>query len=435
MEFALELPIRAGGLLLIIALCHAFAQRLRLPDSFALTGAGVLFGIAYWALEHFEPRFTAATITPFLSPALPPEAYLWIFLPPILFQAAMEVDTKEFLADLAPIVVLAIGAVLAAAASVGIMAHLISGQSLTVCLLLGAIVSTTDPSTVIALFRRSGVPDRLIRLVEGESLFNDAAAIAISTLLIGALSVVPGSSDAIEHPLGHFLFSLAGGCALGSIVGALFVAVSRALHSAPFSAYTLSLALPNLIYPLAEHWLHMSGVAAVVCAGLMASRLLRSRWPASHLRLFQQLWEYQAALAAAAVFLLASAHVSGMLTQLDALDALTLCFALAAAVASRLAVLTLCVPLLSRIGICKPLPRAHRLLIAWGGVRGPVTLTLALCVARNAALADGPRQFAATMAAGFVLLNLVCNGLTLGKLTARLGIRRHERVVQADSLQ
>ncbi len=431
MEFAIELPTRAGSLLLIIALCHALAQRLRLPDSFALTGAGVLLGMVYWMLQHVAPQFTAASITSFLTPALPPEAYLWIFLPSILFQAAMEVDTKGFLADLAPILVLAIGAVLAATAGVGLMAYLMSGQRLVVCLLLGAIVSTTDPSTVISLFQGSGVPDRLIRLIEGESLFNDAAAIAISTLLIGALSLTPSPGAAGEHPLGHFLLSLAGGCALGSIVGAAFVALSGALHSAPFSAYTLSLAVPNLIYPAAEHWLHVSGVAAAVCAGLVASRLMQSRWPASHLTLFRHLWQNQAALAAAAVFLLASAHVPGMLDDLNALDAITLCLALAAAIASRLCILTLCLPLLSRLGICKPLPRAHRFLIAWGGVRGPVTLTLAICIARNAALPSGTRHFAATMATGFVLLNLVCNGLTLSRLSRRLGIGRDERTAKA----
>jgi CPA1 family monovalent cation:H+ antiporter len=85
------------------------------------------------------------------------------------------------------------------------------------------------------------------------------------------------------------------------------------------------------------------------------------------------------------------------------------------------------VPLLSRIGICKPLPRAHQLLIAWGGVRGPVTLTLALCVARESALSPETRHFAATMATGFVVLNLLCNGLTLGRLGRWLGVVRPAR--------
>jgi len=119
LQTAIEFAIRAGVLLLIIALCHAAAQRFRLSDSFGLTGAGVLLGAGYLALQQFAPTFTAATVVPLLTPSLPPEAYLWIFLPPILFEAALQVDTRGLLADLAPILLLAIGAVVAAAAGVG----------------------------------------------------------------------------------------------------------------------------------------------------------------------------------------------------------------------------------------------------------------------------------------------------------------------------
>jgi monovalent cation:H+ antiporter, CPA1 family len=391
-----------------------------------LTGAGILIGMVYLVLDQFEPHFVAATLAPFLSPALPPEAYLWILLPPILFQAAMEVDVGGMVSDIAPILLLAIVAVVAAALCVGVAMRLTSGENLTVCLLLGAIVSTTDPSTVIALFRRSKVPERLVRLVEGESLFNDAAAITLATVLTSAITLGP---DAIRqfHPLARLAVSLVGGGVLGWLTGALFVAVSSALRNRPFSEYTLSLALPNLLYPLAERGLHVSGVVAVVCAGLAAGRLLRAKRPAVHLTAFQRLWHYQASLAGAVVFLLATVQVPALLRDFHAIDALLLCVALAAAVLSRWAVLALWVPLLSRIGLCQPLPRAHQLLIAWGGIRGPVTLTLALCVARDTALPAGPRHFAATMATGFVLLNLLCNGLTLDKVARRLGIARPGR--------
>ncbi len=187
LTIAIELTTRTGILLMLIAFCHAAAGRLRLPDSLLLTAIGVLLGGGYLLLGYVAPHIASSTIAPFLSPSLPPEAYLWIFLPPILFQAAMEVDASELLADIGPVLLLAVGAVIAATVCIGATAWLISGQGLIVCLLLGAIVSTTDPSTVIALFQRSGAPARLIRLIEGESLFNDAAAIALSTLLIAAL--------------------------------------------------------------------------------------------------------------------------------------------------------------------------------------------------------------------------------------------------------
>ncbi len=214
---------------------------------------------------------------------------------------------------------------------------------------------------------------------------------------------------------------------LGSAAGALLVWLSGLLRSLPFSEYVLSLALPSLLYPFAERNLHVSGVTAVVCAGLVAGRLMRTLRPAAHLTLFRQLWRHQAAIASAGVFLLATAHVPAMLGDWRAADAIMLCLILAAAVGSRLGILTVCVPLLSRIGICKPLPRAHQLLIAWGGVRGPVTLTLAICVARDTALSPDTRHFAAAMATGFVMLNLLCNGLTLSTLSRALGMAKPDK--------
>ena len=435
MDVAIELTTRVGVLLFFIAICHVIAQRVRLPDPIILTAAGVTIGFGYVALEHVAPAFAANTIAPFLSPAMPPEAYLWIFLPPILFQAAIEVDSSGFVADLGPILLLAIGAVVAATLSVGAVAYLTSGQGLIACLLLGAIVSTTDPSTVIGLFQSSGAPARLIRLVEGESLFNDAAAIAITTLLTGVISVMP-THDAAHFPLAQFLLSLLGGCAVGWLVGVVLVFVSGAMRSPPFAEYSLSLALPNLIYPFAERVLHVSGVAALVCAGLVVGRIMLSRRPASHVKLFRQLWLYQATIASASVLLLATAHVPSLLDDLRMIDVVILLLVLVAAVASRFGILSVSMPMMSRIGICKPLPVSHQLLIAWGGVRGPVTLTLAICLARNQDLAPDTRHFAAAMAAGFVLLNLFFNGLTL-KLFARwLGVTtpggRRPAVIEVD---
>ncbi len=219
-----------------------------------------------------------------------------------------------------------------------------------------------------------------------------------------------------------FLISLVGAGMVGLLAGYLLVTVSGALHGLPFSEFTLSLALPNLLYPLAEHWLHVSGVVAVVCAGLTVGKLLHARRPAAHQALFRQMWQHLAGIASAAVFLLAALHVPVMLRDLRPADLLTLGMVTVAAIASRFATLSVCLPILTKLGACKPVPRSHRLLLAWGGVRGPVTLTLALCVARNQALPPDARHFAAVVSIGFVMLNLLCNGLTLGPLMRRLGI-------------
>jgi CPA1 family monovalent cation:H+ antiporter len=184
----------------------------------------------------------------------------------------------------------------------------------------------------------------------------------------------------------------------------------------------LSLALPNLLYPIADLWLHVSGVVTVVAAGLTAGTLLRRSSPPSEHDLFRHLWRHMGGMAAGMVFLLAAMHVPDMLRSLRVPDLFLILAVLLAALISRWAVLGCSLPLLSRIGMCAPLPRAHRLVIAWGGVRGPVTLVLALCASRAPQLPPVARHMASVVAVGFVLANLACTGLTLRPLVRKLGI-------------
>lgn len=421
MEPSVELTLRIGCLLAVIAACNVAAIKLRLPDALTLTAAGLALGAALLIAGVVAPTFTAQTIQPFLSPSLRPEGYLWIFLPPILFQAALEADAAAMARDLLPILVLAIGAVFAATLLVGITAHAISGASLAVCLLVGAIVSTTDPSAVIDLFRSSGVPARMVRLVEGESLLNDAAAITLASHLMARIVGQPAHA-VTGSVLGDLFGSLFAGGLLGALAGALLARACRAIPSAPLSRFTLSLALPNLLYPIADLWLHVSGVVTVVSAGLTAGTLLRRTTTHEEHTIFRHLWRSMGGMAGGMVFLLAAMHVPDLLRGLRGPDLWLILCVLVAALVSRWAVLGCSLPLLSRLGMCAPLPRAHRLAITWGGVRGPVTLVLALCAAQAMSLPPEARHLASVVAVGFVLVNLTCNGLTLRPLVRRLGI-------------
>ena len=421
MEVSVELTLRIGCLLALIAACNVAAIKLRLPDAMTLTAAGIVLGTVFLLAGEHAPAFTARAIQPLLSPALAPDGYLWLFLPPILFQAALEADATALARDLLPILVLAIGAVFAATVTVGLTAHFVTGASLAVCLLVGAIVSTTDPSAVIELFRSSGVPARMVRLVEGESLLNDAAAIALASHLTARIVGHPGAAMT-GSVLGDVFGSLLAGGILGGLAGLLLARACRAIPHAPLSRFSLSLALPNLLYPIADRWLHVSGVVTVVAAGLVAGTLLRrSSLPAEH-EPFRDLWRHMGGMAAGMVFLLAAMHVPGMLRDLRVADLFLIVAVLVAALLSRWAVLGCSLPLLSRIGMCAPLPRAHRLVITWGGVRGPVTLVLALCAARAPELPPEARHLASVVAVGFVLANLACNGLTLRAVVKKLGV-------------
>ena len=128
------------------------------------------------------------------------EVFLPLFLPPLLFTAGLTIDVRRLLDEVSAVLLLAIVAVLVCIAVVGGVVHLATGMDLVVCLLLGAIVSTTDPAAVIGIFRDVGAPKRLSILAEGESLFNDAVAIAAFGLFMGILIAVTPMPDAGRRP-------------------------------------------------------------------------------------------------------------------------------------------------------------------------------------------------------------------------------------------
>ena len=141
------------------------------------------------------------------------EAFLYLFLPILLFETAIYIDVRRLLADIRPIMLLAVVAVLASTFVIGFSLAAVSAYGLVACLLLAAIVSTTDPVAVVALFKDISVPHRLTLLVEGESLFNDAAAIAIFSVLMAMLTTgrAPGMMAS-----GRSCAAFRGGCSWAS---------------------------------------------------------------------------------------------------------------------------------------------------------------------------------------------------------------------------
>ena len=165
--------------------------------------------------------------------------FLVVFLPLLLFHAALTIDVRELVDDVPPILTLAVLAVFVSAAGIGSLSF-VGGVPLTVALLLGSIVATTDPAAVVGIFRDLGVPLRLVRLVEGESLLNDAAAIVLFTTLLKIISegVHPGLSASALH----FAESFGGGLLLGFVGAACSERSSRSL-AAPSSQRSRLLSL------------------------------------------------------------------------------------------------------------------------------------------------------------------------------------------------
>nr|WP_233176858.1 sodium:proton antiporter [Ralstonia sp. ASV6] len=426
----------AGGLLAVVALVQMLASRLTLPESTLLALAGIGIGGAYVGLQNTAPAFATTFFAPLIDPSWPAEAYLWLFLPPLLFQAALSVDVRSMAPDAAPILMLAIVAVIVATGVIGLAAAAVTPFGIVTCLLLGAMIATTDPSAVIAVFRDVGAPARLIRLVEGEALLNDAAAIAIMGVLLAMLTG-HGTDATVSGGLRELAKAFGGGVLFGLIAGRVAAFLLPALHGIAQAEAAWTLALPYPLYLVAENVLDVSGVVSVVCAGLVIGALGRTRLAPRNWSHLQLIWEQIAALAGAVVFLLAAVRVPELLHGVVWKDALWLAVVVVAALAARLAVLFGLLPALAWCKLSAPVSHAYKLAIAWGGLRGAVTLVLALGVAENAAVHVADRHFVTILATGFVLVSVLFNGATLRWVMHQLGLDQlspQEQALQRQAL-
>ncbi len=217
-----------------------------LPASVLLAGAGIALGTFATIVQHAEAggvlgKFALA----FSSLPIGSDAFIYILLPALLFQSALTIEVPQMLEDAAPILLLAIVAVVVATVAIGFALAPFAGVSIIACLALGAIVATTDPVAVIAIFRDVGAPSRLIRLVEGESLLNDAAAI---TLFAALLQWLLGGHHSAAATAVEFVRTLLGGVVIGLIGARVVIALLSWLRDLRPAQVTLTLALPYVVF-------------------------------------------------------------------------------------------------------------------------------------------------------------------------------------------
>lgn len=416
-------------LLAVISALQPLALKLHVPSTVLLAGVGVAIGVAATALLHTEVTDAFnRVVDPIVNLPVRSSTFLYVFLPLLLFQAALTIQVRQMLEDAAPILLMAIVAVVVATGVIGLTLSGLFALPLVACLLLGAIVATTDPSAVVAIFRDIGAPARLTRLVEGESLLNDAAAIALFTLLLGLL--VAGDSLDLAESGANFALGFLGGIALGLVGGRALVGALPWLRGHKAAETTLTLAVPYLLFILGDVYLGVSGVVAVVVAGLVVSAAGRSRISPENWAYLQNVWEQIAFWAGSLVFILASLLVPKLLVDLSFRDVLIILTVVIAALAARALVLFGMIPLLCAVRLSKPVSHRFKVVILWGGLRGAVTLALALAVTENQALDDDVKRFVALGATGFVLFGLFVNGTSLRKIITRLGLDKLSSVDQ-----
>ena len=412
-----------AALLVVVGFCQPLAAYLKLPPTVLLGVVGVALG-GFPAVSSWLGWSTRSDPVSDIFVELPVSSatFIYVFLPLLVFEAGIVTDVRRTLEDAAPILLLAIVATLFTTAVIGLALWPLAGVSLVVCLLLGAVVATTDPAAVIAIFRDVGAPARLTRLVEGEALLNDAAAISLFAVLLG---MIAGAREAdIGLGLSEFSLSFIGGGLLGLLAGRALLWVIPWVRDDRLAEATLTLALAYGVFIAAERLFHVSGVVAVLGAGLAVSALGRSRIAPYNWSFLTDLWDQVAFWARSLVFILASILVPRLLGDVGLHDLVLVAVLVAAALVARIMVLFVLVPPLEFFKLAQPINSAYKLAITWGGLRGALTLVLALAATENAALGPEVKRFVAVLATGLVLFTLFVNGTTLRLVISVLGLDR-----------
>jgi len=390
-------------LLFIVATVVAVAaRRLRLPYTVALVLTGLLLG----QLHALEP------------PHLTQDLLFAVFLPGLLFEAAFHVNFRQFRHDQSLILALAVPGVLASiiltatilvpAAAVLPLREALSWQH---ALVLGALLAATDPIAVVGLFRSLGAPRRLAALLEGESLLNDGTSIVFFGLILG---VVAGATVSASGVILEFVRVVGIGAGFGFVVGLVISVFIQRLDD-PMIETTLTTIAAYGAFAGAEQ-VHGSGVIATVVAGMLCGNYgaRTGMMPTTRVAV-ETFWEYIAFALNSIIFLLIGFEVRFP----DMIGSWRLIlFAFLAVLAGRAAVVFGVSALVARKS--SSIPPSWRTVLSWGGLRGGLSMVLALSLP-----AGFPnRDLLVTITFGVVVLSILIQGLTMAPLVRYLGVVR-----------
>lgn len=407
------------ALLLIASLVAIFVRRYRLPYTVGLVGIGLLISAI------FEP----------LPNPISPEIILSLLVPPLVFEAAFHLRLDDLRRDFGLILMLAVpGVILTTVVVGGLISWANIGIDFKVAMVFGALIAATDPVAVVALFRQLGVPKRLQVLMEGESLFNDGTAIVLFNIMLAIAGLASqdsslSPSSGLDAWTAEFLKVAGGGLAIGIVLGVFASQIIGRIDD-PLVETTLTTVLAYGAFLIGEHGLHVSGVLAVVAAGIVNGNTgPRGMSPTTRVVVFN-FWEYAAFLANSLIFLLIglTIDIADLLNNLPAIGIAILAVLLARA--------------LGIYGLSifnREIKIRWKHVLYWGGLRGAIALALALTIPVKTDMAEQVTMLR-NMAFGVVLFTLLVQGVSMDWVVKKLKLvqrshfqeeyeRRHARFV------
>ena len=408
-----------------------------------LGAVGVLYLLAHFTKVPYPIWLTVGGATLGFVPGIPavelaPELVLVLFLPPLLTSAAYYSSIRDLRFNARPIALLSVGLVLLTTVAVAVVAHHVVGMPWQPAFVLGAVLGPTDPVAATAIAGRVGAPRRVVTVLEGESLINDATALICFRFALAA--VVTGSFSLLDA-IGEFAWGIAGALGVGLAVGALTTELLRRLDDAPTEA-VLTLLTPYFSYLPAEA-LGLSAVVAAVTTGIYhAMRAPRMFTPATRLQL-NALWELVIFLLNGVLFVLVGLQLPEIVDALEGYSAGEVAGYASAVVLTVVVVRfawvfpgTYLPRLLSRrVRERDPAPSWQEpFAIAFTGMRGAVSLAAALSIPQ---VVEGGGEFPFRdliifLAFATIVFTVCVEGLTLPALLRALGLGVDEQELREE---
>ncbi len=378
-----------GILVLIIATVVAVvARRLRLPYTIGLVLIGA--GMTFLNLSDFH---------------VTPELILFVLVPPLLYEAAYHLQLEDLRKNIVPILTWAIPGVIITTLLVGWGIARTISISVPAAIVFGALMAATDPVAVVALFKSLGVPKRLRVLLEGESLLNDGTAIVV----FGVALVVAQTGDFnLQASIVDFFRIAGGGLLVGIIVGLLSNSVLARINEHLVETTITFISAYGAF--MAGESLHVSGVLAVVTAGLIVGNYGHKHMSSTTRIAVTSFWEFVSFLANSFVFLLIGLEVN-VLVLLENWRPILL------AIGAVLVVRAMVIYISSLF--LRTIPRAWQHIMVWGGLRGAISLALALSLPLSL---GAERSQIQAMTFGVVLFTILIQGFSMSPVLRKLGV-------------
>ena len=408
----------------ISSLAIFWAKRVKLPHTVFLVVIGLVLGVT----AQFFPTFG------FLSEFhLTPELLFYLLLPTLIFESAYNISARRLVEDTTIILMLSVLGLLVSTTVIAIALYygllwFGFGVPFMVTLLFGALISATGPVAVLALFKEYGAPRRLSLIFEGESLFNDATAVALFLVLLAVAEHGYNGFDTILEGTISFTSMLIGGVIFGVIVGAIFAKLIGLARENEIASITLTIVLAHVTFILTEilsHHLSFAGfhfylspIIATTVAALLMGNYGRSKIHPRAEEFVENLWSQLAFMANSLIFILIGIlFVSVPLLEPTMLIVVVLTI-LIVATARAISIYPLVIGYNALVSNARRIPTSWQHLLSWGSLRGALAVTMVLLIPDSLtfpgwSLSMSPKEFLLALTVGCIFATLFIKATTI----------------------